>query len=71
MGDFTPKIYVKFNKGTAGDISSAVGYPCGKLVKVGEASGYLKAAMVYGTPTTTMQHTDEIVNMLKEGIYIS
>ena len=71
MGDFTPKIYVKFNKGTAGDLSPAVGYPCGKIVKVGEASGYLKAAMVYGTPTTTMQHTDEIVNMLKEGIYIS
>ena len=71
MGDFTPKIYVKFNKGTAGDISAVVGYPCGKLVKVGEASGYLKAAMVYGTPSTTMQHADEIVNMLKEGIYIS
>ena len=71
MGDFTPKIYVMFNKGTSGDISAVVGYPCGKLVKIGEASGYLKAAMVYGTPSTTMQHTDEIVNMLKEGIYIS
>lgn len=71
MGDFTPKIYVKFNKGTAGDLSPAVGYPCGKLVNVGEATGYLKAAMVYGTPSTTMQHSDEIVNMLKEGIYIS
>lgn len=71
MGDFTPKIYVKFNKGSAGDISAAVGYPCGKIVKVGDASGYLKAAVVYGTPSTTMQHTDEIVNMLKEGIYIS
>lgn len=71
MGDFTPKIYVKFNKGTAGDISPAVGYPCGKIVKVADATGYLKAAMVYGTPSTTMQHTDEIVNMLKEGIFIS
>lgn len=71
MGDFTPKIYVKFNKDRGGDFSSVVGYPCGKLVKVGEASGYLKAAMVYGTPSTTMQHTDEIINMLKEGIYIS
>lgn len=71
MGDFTPKIYVKFNKGTAGDISPAVGYPCGKIVKVGEASGYLKAAMVYGTPSSGMQHTDEIVDILKEGIQIS
>lgn len=71
MGDFTPKIFVMFNKGVSGDISAAVGYPCGKLVKVGEAGGYLKAAMVYGTPSTTMQHTDEIITMLKEGIYIS
>lgn len=71
MGDFTPKIYVMFNKGTSGDLSPAVGYPCGKILKVGDASGYLKAAMVYGTPTTTMQHADEIENMLKEGIRIS
>ena len=71
MGDFTPKIYVFFNKDMGGDFSSAAGYPCGKMVKVGEANGYLKAAMVYGTPSSTMQHTDEIVNMLKEGIYIS
>lgn len=71
MGDFTPKIYVKFNKGVSGDISPAVGYPCGKLLVVGDVSGYLQAAVVYGTPSTTMQHTDEIVNMLKEGIYIS
>lgn len=71
MGDFTPKINVFFNKDRGGDFSSVAGYPCGKLVKVGDASGYLKAAMVYGTPSTTMQHTDEIVNMLKEGIYIS
>lgn len=68
MGDFTPKIYVKFNKGPAGDLSPAVGYPCGKIVSVGDARGYLKAAMVYGTPSSAMQHTDEIVNMLKEGI---
>ena len=71
MGDFTPKIYVFFNKDRGGDFSSAAGYPCGKLVKVADASGYLKAAMVYGTPPTTMQHSDEIVNMLKEGIRIS
>jgi len=71
MGDFTPKIYVKFNKGTAGDLSPAIGYPCGKIVKIGDASGYLKAAVVYGTPSTTMQHADEIENMLKEGIRIS
>lgn len=71
MGDFTPKIYVKFNRGVSGDISAAVGYPCGKILNVGDASGYLQAAMVYGTPSTTMQHSDEIVNMLKEGIYIS
>ena len=70
MADFTPKINVMFNKGS-GDISLAAGYPCGKIVKVGEARGYLKAAMVYGTPSTTMQHTDEIVTILKEGIYIS
>lgn len=71
MADFTPKIYRIFNDDASGDISDAVGRPSGKVVKVGDVSGYLKAAMVYGTPSTTMQHTDEIINMLKEGIYIS
>lgn len=71
MGDFTPKLIRTITKDVSGDISAAVGAPSGKVVRVGDASGYLKAAMVYGTPSTTMQHTDEIVNMLKEGIYIS
>lgn len=71
MGDFTPKLIRTVTKDVSGNISQATGLPCGKVVKVGDASGYLKAAMVYGTPSTTMQHTDEIVNMLKEGIYIS
>lgn len=71
MGDFTPKLIRTIVKDASGDISAAVGLPSGKVVNVGAASGYLKAAMVYGTPSTTMQHTDEIVNMLKEGIYIS
>ena len=71
MADFTPKIYRIYNEDASGNISEAVGRPSGKVVKVGDASGYLKAAMVYGTPSSTMQHTDEIVNMLKEGIYIS
>ena len=71
MGDFTPKLIRTFNEDVSGDISSAVGRPSGKVVKVGNASGYLKAAIVYGTPSTTMQHTDEIINMLKEGIQIS
>lgn len=71
MGDFTPKLIRTVTKDVTGDISAAVGAPSGKVVRVGDASGYLKAAMVYGTPSTTMQHTDEIVNMLKEGIYIS
>nr|DAT28600.1 MAG TPA: hypothetical protein [Caudoviricetes sp.] len=71
MGDFTPKLIRTITKDVSGDIAPAVGSPSGKVVRVGDASGYLKAAMVYGTPSTTMQHTDEIVNMLKEGIYIS
>ncbi len=71
MGDFTPKLIRTVAKDASGDISAAVGAPSGKVVRVGDASGYLKAAMVYGTPSTTMQHTDEIINMLKEGIYIS
>ena len=71
MGDFTPKLIRTVTKDVSGDIAPAVGSPSGKVVHVGSASGYLKAAMVYGTPSTTMQHTDEIVNMLKEGIYIS
>lgn len=71
MGDFTPKLITTFNEDVSGDISAAVGRPSGKVVKVGDARGYLKAAMVYGTPSSTMQHTDEIANMLKEGIYIS
>lgn len=71
MGDFKPKLYRTFNEDASGNIAEAAGRPSGKVVKVGSASGYLKAAMVYGTPSTTMQHTDEIVNMLKEGIYIS
>lgn len=71
MGDFTPKIYRIFNEDASGNISEAVGKPSGVIVKVGEASGYLKAAMVYGTPSSTMHHTDEIINILKEGIYIS
>lgn len=71
MGDFTPKLIRTVTKDASGDIAPAVGSPSGKVVRVGDASGYLKAAMVYGTPSTTMQHTDEIVNMLKEGIYIS
>lgn len=71
MGDFTPKLIRTITKDASGDIAPAAGLPCGKVVKVGDASGYLKAAMVYGTPSTTMQHADEIENMLKEGIYIS
>lgn len=71
MGDFTPKLIRTITKDVSGDISAAVGAPSGKVVRVGDASGYLKAAMVYGTPSTTMQHTDEIENMLKEGIRIS
>ena len=71
MGDFTPKLIRTVTKDISGDIAPAVGSPSGKVVRVGSASGYLKAAMVYGTPSATMQHTDEIVNMLNEGIYIS
>lgn len=71
MGDFTPKLIRTITKDVSGDIAPAVGSPSGKVVRVGDASGYLKAAMVYGTPSTTMQHSDEIVNMLKEGIRIS
>lgn len=71
MGDFVPKLTRIITKDASGDISAAVGAPSGRVVTVGGARGYLKAAMVYGTPSTTMQHADEIVNMLKEGIYIS
>jgi hypothetical protein len=71
MGDFTPKLIRTVAKDVSGDISAVVGAPSGRVVKVGDARGYLKASMVYGTPSTTMQHADEIVNMLKEGIYIS
>lgn len=71
MGDFTPKLIRTIAKDVSGDIAPAVGSPSGKVVRVGDASGYLKAAIVYGTPSTTMQHSDEIVNILKEGIYIS
>lgn len=71
MGDFTPKLIRTVSKDASGYITPAVGLPSGKVVKVADASGYLKAAMVYGTPSSTMQHTDEIVDMLKEGIYIS
>lgn len=71
MGDFKPKLYRTFNEDASGNITEVAGRPSGKVVKVGDARGYLKAAMVYGTPSTAMQHTDEIVNMLKEGIYIS
>ena len=71
MGDFKPKLYRTFNEDASGNIGEVAGRPSGKVVKVGDASGYLKAAMVYGTPSTAMQHADEIVNMLKEGIYIS
>lgn len=71
MGDFTPKLIRTIAKDVSGDISPAVGAPSGKVVRVGDASGYLKAAMVYGTPSSTMQHTDDIVNILKEGVYIS
>lgn len=71
MGDFTPKLIRTVTKDVSGNISQATGLPSGKVVRVGDASGYLKAAMVYGTPSTTMQHADEIENMLKEGIRIS
>lgn len=71
MGSFVPTLTRTITSDESGDISAAVGAPSGKVVRVGNAAGYLKAAVVYGTPSTTMQHTDEIVNMLKEGIYIS
>lgn len=71
MGDFSPKLIRTITKDVSGDIAPAVGSPSGKVVRVGNASGYLKAAMVYGTPSTAMQHTDEIVTMLKDGVYIS
>ena len=71
MGDFKPKLYRTFNEDASGELSGSVGRPSGKVVRVGDAGGYLKAAMVYGTPSSIMQHADEIVNMLKEGIHIS
>ena len=71
MGSFVPTLTRIITSDESGDISAAAGAPSGKVVRVGEASGYLKAAMVYGTPSTTMQHTDEIIDMLKEGIRIS
>ena len=71
MGDFTPKLIRTYNEDVSGDISLAMGRPSGRVVKVGSASGYLKAAEVFGTPSSIMQHSDEIVNMLKEGIRIS
>lgn len=71
MGSFIPTLTRTINYDVSGDISAAVGAPSGKVVRVGDAGGYLKAAMVYGTPSTVMQHTDEIVNMLMEGIRIS
>lgn len=71
MGSFVPTLTRTITSDESGDISAAVGAPSGKVVRVSNASGYLKAAMVYGTPSTTMQHADEIVNILTEGIYIS
>ena len=71
MGSFVPTLIRTVNSDESGDISAAVGAPSGKVVRVGDASGYLKAAVVYGTPSTTMQHADEIENILKEGIHIS
>lgn len=71
MEDFKPKLIRTIVKDQSGDISAAVGAPSGKVVRVGDARGYLKAAMVYGTPSSIMQHADEIENMLKEGIRIS
>lgn len=71
MEDFEPKLIRTIVEDLSGDISAAVGAPSGKVVRVGDANGYLKAAMVYGTPSSTMQHADEIENILKEGIRIS
>ena len=71
MGDFTPKLIRIFNESVTDGLAEALGRPSGKVIRVVNASGYLKAMSVYGTPSTTMQHADEIVNMLKEGIYIS
>lgn len=71
MSDFQPKIIIDRRGDVSGpDFVAALGRPGAGGVRVGDASGYLKASTVYNAGILPARRADEIVALLKEGIYI-
>lgn len=71
MGDFQPKIIVyRRDDITSPDFVAANGRPSGSTMYMGEATGYLKVKEVYNSGQMTMRRADEIIAILKEGVYM-
>ena len=70
-GDFEPKLVLYDREEiSTSSTNAATGKPSAETLKVGEASGYLKARVVYNGSSLPTRHAGEIVQMLTEGVYL-
>lgn len=71
-GDFEAKLilYRRDEITNPAAVQTAVGKPSAASLTVGEATGYLKAHVVYNASSLPTRHAGEIIGLLQEGIYI-
>lgn len=71
-GDFEAKLIMykrdKITDDTA--LAEAVGKPSASTFNVSDATGYLKADVVYNATSLPTRHAGDIVRLLQEGVYI-
>lgn len=71
MGDFQAKLIINRKTDLSGpDFPAAMGAPGAEAIAVGDATGYLKASAVFNPGTLAMRRSGEIIDLLREGIYI-
>lgn len=71
IGDLVPKLIVYKQTDLSGsDFVTASGRPSTETVTIGGCTGYLQVSNVYNAGTLPFRGSDEIIAMLKEGIYI-
>lgn len=70
MGDFQAKLVVYKQDDLTQDLSNAQGLPSGQSLLLSQASGYVKAPVIYNAATLPARRVGEIAALLAEGIYI-
>ena len=71
MGDLEAKLVCYHHDDVTGDLTSAAGKPSGATLRVGDASGYLQAAVVYnGGSMADVRRSGEIIALLQQGVYL-